>query len=241
MKLVQKIFIAGEITADTGIRIGGNKSSLEIGGVDINIIKSASGEPYIPGSSLKGKLRTLLGSKLHGKMQVSDDIDEIKKLFGDSGGKEGGNYTRLIVRDAPINATAFREKFTDRSKRDFEFSEIKTENQINRSNGTAQHPRQIERVPAGSSFLFSLLLDVYKDENPDKDDNPDLFMKMIADGFELLQLDYLGGHGSRGSGKVTVTVNSITGKSISAATGIQPLDDVPGAGHFQQFITSKTA
>jgi CRISPR-associated protein Csm3 len=236
MKLIQKIFITGEITADIGLRIGGNKSSLEIGGVDINIIKSASGEPYIPGSSLKGKLRTLLGSKLHGKMQVSDDIDEIKWLFGDSGGREGGNYTRLIVRDAPINAEAFEKKFADRSKRDFEFSEVKTENRIDRSSGKAEHPRQIERVPAGTSFTLNLLLDIYEEDK----NQPQQFLKMIADGFELLQLDYLGGHGSRGSGKVTITISSVTGKSISAEKGILSMDTVPGAGHFDQFMIQKT-
>jgi CRISPR-associated protein Csm3 len=235
MKLIQKIFINGEITADTGIRIGGNKSSLEIGGVDINIIKSATGEPYIPGSSLKGKLRTLLGHKLHGKMQVSEDVTEVKKLFGNSGDKQGGNYTRLIVRDAPLNTTAFKAKFIERNKRDFEFSEIKTENRINRSNGTAEHPRQIERVPAGASFLFSLMLDVYEG------DNPDLFLKMIADGLELLQMDYLGGHGSRGSGKVSIVVNSISGKSISVENGIQPLEPVPGTHHFHSFTATTTA
>ncbi len=234
MKLIQKIFIEGIIKADTGLRIGGNKSSLEIGGVDINIIKSASGEPYIPGSSLKGKMRTLIGAKLHGVLKADDDKKEVQQLFGSSGGKEGGNYTRLIVRDSPIDKQSFMNDFPDPGKRDFEYSEIKTENRIDRSSGKAEHPRQIERVPAGTKFNFSLLLDIYEGDEPAK------FLKMIADSFELMQLDYLGGHGSRGSGKVTIIINNISGKSINAETGIQPLDTIDGAAHLEQFMLQTT-
>ena len=235
MKLVKKIFIDGSIKAETGLRIGGNKSSLEIGGVDINIIKSASGEPYIPGSSLKGKMRTLLGAKLHGRLTADNDTDAVKQLFGNSGDKGGGNYTRLIVRDSPIDKIAFANNFPDAGKRDFDYSEIKTENRIDRSSGKAEHPRQIERVPAGTRFNFSLLLDIYEN------DNPATFLKMIADAFELLQLDYLGGHGTRGSGKVSITISSISGKSISAEEGIRTLDKVEGADILASFMIPTTA
>lgn len=230
MTLTKKIFIEGVITAETGLRIGGNKSSLEIGGVDINIIKSASGEPYLPGSSLKGKLRTLLGAKLHGKMKVEEDIADIKKLFGDSGGKEAGNYTRLLVRDAPIDKVSFLADFPDSSKRDFPFSEIKTENRIDRSNGKAEHPRQIERVPSGTKFLYKLVIDIYDEEDEH------VYLKMLADSFELLQMDYLGGHGSRGSGKVTITVNTISAKSISVKDGIKDIQNIAGSEYFNSFM-----
>jgi CRISPR-associated protein Csm3 len=234
MKLEKKIFITGHIKAETGLRIGGNKSSLEIGGVDINIIKSASGEPYVPGSSLKGKLRTLLGAKLYGKADVKEDENIIKKLFGDSGDKKSGQYTRLIVRDCPLDTDHFKKTFPDEQKRDFEFSEIKTENRIDRSSGKAEHPRQIERVPAGTRFRFSLLLDIYEGDDSNQ------LLQLLANGFEMLHYDYLGGHGSRGSGRVTITVDSISGKRISPDTGITDMhpvtDPIIGADHLAAFL-----
>jgi CRISPR-associated protein Csm3 len=208
-KLVTKISITGTITCETGLRIGGNKSSLDIGGLDLNIIKNATGEPYIPGSSIKGKLRSLLG-KVRGWENADADQGHIKSMFGGGGGKEAGITTRLFVRDAHLNKEHFLKRFPERAKRDFEFSEVKTENVINRSTGKAEHPRSIERVPAESIFDFKIILDIYDG------DKAETFMELLLEGFELLELDYLGGHGSRGSGKVKIGVKDISGKEIEA-------------------------
>jgi CRISPR-associated protein Csm3 len=207
-KLTNKITIKGFIICETGLRIGGNKSSLEIGGLDLNVIKSAAGEPFLPGSSLKGKLRTLL-SKVRGWERAEQDEEPIKSLFGGGGGKEVGIITRLFVRDAMIDKNSFKNSFPDKSKRDFEFTEVKTENVINRSNGKAEHPRSIERVPAGTVFNFSMLLDIYEGDNIKQ------YFDCLNEAFELLMMDYLGGHGSRGSGLVKIEITEIKGKVIA--------------------------
>lgn len=218
-KLTNKIFISGSIYCQTGLRIGGNKSSLEIGGVDLNIIKGANGEPYIPGSSLKGKMRSLLG-KIIGSENAANDSPEMLALFGKPGAndknktddknEQKNTNTRLFVRDAKLNTTEFIKKFNDRDKRDFDFSETKTENVIDRSTGAAKHPRNIERVPAGATFDFSMVVDMYEG------DKEEVYCSLIENAIELIHYDYLGGHGSRGSGEVKININSIKGKAFSA-------------------------
>lgn len=212
-KLTNKVFIGGTIECLTGLRIGGNKSSLEIGGVDLSVIKDAAGVPYLPGSSIKGKLRSLLG-KISGAVNADADAEDVKLLFGSSGSNDNREnkqhaVTRLYVRDASLDTIEFKKSFPDASKRDFAFSETKTENVIDRSTGKAQHPRTIERVPAGAIFNFSMVIDAY-----DGDDITKLLGKLgIA--LELLQYDYLGGHGTRGSGQVKISITNMTGKSFS--------------------------
>lgn len=75
MKLYGKVFIDGKILLKTGLAIGGDKSSIEIGGIDNNVIKDSKGEPFIPGSSIKGKMRSLL-EKSHGKYKLDVDIQQ---------------------------------------------------------------------------------------------------------------------------------------------------------------------
>ena len=96
------------------------------------------------------------------------------------------------------------EKFKQEFKSeflDFEFTEIKTENTIQRHKGSAQHPRQVERIPKGSEFKLKLILDLYEG------DNHDWLLKQLALAFELIELDYVGGHGSKGSGEVKINLN----------------------------------
>lgn len=214
-KLTHKIQIDGIIECKTGLRIGGNKSSLEIGGLDLNIIKSVAGVPYIPGSSIKGKLRSLLG-KVRGAENADQDDEPVKNLFGGGGGKEAvrdkekGYTTRLFVRDADLDTNAFKSLLQEKPDMDFAYSEVKTENVISRTTGKAEHPRSIERVPAGARFKLNVMLDVYDGDSLENN------LGLLAEAIELLHLDYLGGHGSRGSGQVEVTITAIKGKAISA-------------------------
>src|SRR6187401_1134944 len=60
LKLIGKLVIEGELHCETGLHVGAGKGSLEIGGADNPVVKDAFGRPYIPGSSLRGKLRSLL-------------------------------------------------------------------------------------------------------------------------------------------------------------------------------------
>jgi CRISPR-associated protein Csm3 len=194
MQLIGKIFIKGSIVAETGLHIGGSKSSLDIGGIDLNVIKTADKVPFIPGSSLKGKLRSML-ARLEGSESVTADPASIKTLFGDSGENDKkGAVTRLIVRDATLaDKENFKKRFKDL---EFEYTETKWENTIDRKTGTAQHPRQLERVPAGAKFEFEIVYDEY-DDNQTK-----AHLTTIRTAMRLLEGDYLGGSGSRGYGKV---------------------------------------
>jgi CRISPR-associated protein Csm3 len=195
MKLTGKIFIKGKIVAETGLHIGGSKSSLDIGGIDLNVIKTARGIPFIPGSSLKGKLRSML-ARIDGSEKPDKDSDLIKAIFGDAGkGDDKNTVTRLLVRDANLDKDKFETEFAG-VELEMDYTESKWENTINRKTGTAEHPRQLERVPSGAEFNFEMVYDHYDDGNT-KD-----HLTHIRTAMRLLEGDYLGGSGSRGYGKV---------------------------------------
>lgn len=241
MKLLGKIILKGALTTRTGLHIGGSKSSLSIGGIDNNIIKTADGRPYIPGSSLKGKLRSLLAKK-EGSLffQEQDRQEEIKMieqkkkenpasaatldayltrisaaktdeaagveylldLFGHSADSKDENvirYSRLIVRDALLlngSSEIFERGFTH----------AKWENVINRRTGTAEHPRQMERVPVGAKFDLELIYNLYDDVlNPQ--DKLFSHLQHIVFSLKLLEDDFIGGSGSRGYGQVDVEID----------------------------------
>jgi CRISPR-associated protein Csm3 len=221
-KLLAKLIIKGQIETLTGLHIGGSKSSLNIGEVDLNVIKSPIGKPFIPGSSLKGKLRSLL-ARTFGSVKDTKDPLYIKEIFGSSGDNREDDFeqgendenkgqkqqfrvTRLLVRDAELNETAFNTVFED-AEMDFPFTDVKFENVINRVTGTAEHPRQLERVPANAKFKFEMVYDVYDDGEGliEEGDNETRLVKhlgAIYHAMQLLQDDYLGGQGSRGYGKI---------------------------------------
>lgn len=204
MKLIKKYFIRGSIKTLTGLHIGGTKTTLDIGGVDLNVIKTAAGVPYIPGSSLKGKLRTML-ARIGGHLEVAEDSAEIKRIFGgadESDKKKKGYVTRILVRDAFLNVN----KFTSSDNLEFDFTGIKVENTINRKEGTALHPRQIERVPADAEFDFEIVYDGYEVDGSAKEIDEDI--EMIQKAMRMLQGDYLGGNGSRGYGKIEFLIDA---------------------------------
>jgi len=235
MKLTGKIFITGDIVAETGLHIGGSKSSLDIGGIDLNVIKTPQGVPFIPGSSLKGKLRSML-AKVNGSVAINkheaekgektdEEVNFICEIFGlPADEAEKGKVTRLIVRDAALDTTAFTASFEAfQDSMETEYSDVKWENSINRKTGTAQHPRQLERVPAGAVFNFEMVYDVYDD---DKEAG---HLQHIRTAMRLLEGDYLGGQGSRGYGKVRFANVAFTTKSVADYEG----DNQPKAHTFQ--------
>lgn len=194
--LKAKLFISGKIRLITGLHIGGSSTALDIGGIDSNVIKTGAGIPYIPGSSLKGKMRTLIGLK-DGKFSSDEDTQEVKKIFGSSSSNNNDEFkTRLYVRDSYLDIDDFnKRRETDFQELELEYSEAKWENVVNRIKGTAEHPRQIERIPAGALFNFSFVYNIY--ENDDIKHLDILFTAM-----KLLEDDYLGGNGSRGYGQI---------------------------------------
>lgn len=206
MKLIEKIILKGTITLETGLHIGGSKSTMDIGGLDSPVIKTPLGVPYIPGSSLKGKLRTLLAKSLNGAEKENDDTAIVRKLFGCSD-KEKAEMTRLIFRDSILDEEKFKTTFIDNNAiLQTSHTEDKWENKIDRKKGMAENPRQIERVPSGAKFSLEIVADIY--EGDDKVE----ILSTLKNGFALLEHDYLGGSGTRGYGKVKIDELSETPK-----------------------------
>ncbi|MDR1583608.1 MAG: type III-A CRISPR-associated RAMP protein Csm3 [Prevotellaceae bacterium] len=203
MKLEGTKIVKGIIRLESGLHIGGSKSSLDIGGLDSPVIKTPQGIPYIPGSSLKGKIRSLLGLK-EGSHDVKDDSPLLKKMFGYQGGNNNSNdgeISRLIFRDALLDTDHFEERFKEKDAvLETDFTEAKWENTINRVEGKAKNGglRQLERVPAGAQFDFEIVINIF-----DIDSNINIEEK-LKEGLALLENNYLGGSGSRGYGKVSI-------------------------------------
>jgi len=206
MKIVK---LTGTVELLSGLHIGGGDDTMKIGGIDNGVIKDVnSDKPYIPGSSLKGKMRSLLewhigvagigdGNPFNSKLMnnpifdnsnTKKDAQNLLKLFGDKEGAFG--ITRINVGDCRLSKIS----------EEMVLSEAKYENVINRQKGTAEHPRQTERVPAGVKFDFDIRVKVLDDE--ENNDSKEELLSMIKKGFELIESDYLGGSGSRGYGRV---------------------------------------
>ena len=190
-KLVKKILYTGKITVLTGLHIGGTNAALNIGGPDNFVVRNPINmKPYIPGSSLKGKLRSLI--EIKNGISKSDDINsESGKLFG-VGSKR---CSRLIVRDSEL---IIEGKENDFKNTDLLYTESKTEVSIDRVTGTASlaGPRTIERVPAGAEFSLNMVLNIFEDEIEDEIQ----LQNTLETAIKMLHDDYLGGHGSRGYG-----------------------------------------
>jgi CRISPR-associated protein Csm3 len=196
------IILKGKLITITPLHIGGSKDKFEIGGVDNPVIRDPiTNYPYIPGSSLKGKLRMLLefaegkvAPNNKGEYPPSND-PEITSLFGDSADNSSNGPTRLIVRDAyPDKKTI---KMWENTNSETLYTEYKAENTIDRMTSAA-NPRFIERVHKGSEFDVEFILQVY---SMDQDKGKSNFEKLVK-AFRLLEDSTLGGGGSRGSGKV---------------------------------------
>ena len=211
----------------TGLRIGAGDSEMHIGGVDNTVIKHPHTQaPYIPGSSLKGKMRSLLEwrsgavqenaldwkdfEKASGSVQA--EVKRILQLFGISGDAKLGveqmgviGPTRISFWDCNLKPDWEKQIRED----NLALTEVKSENRINRISGVAEHPRQTERVPAGAQFDFRLSV---KRLVGDGDD----LIQTVLQGLKLLELDSVGGSGSRGYGKVKFVNLQIDGEDAQA-------------------------
>jgi CRISPR-associated protein Csm3 len=195
-----------QINAEEGLRIAGSGGGLEIGEmVDANLAAirdAATGQPYIPGSSLKGKLRSTLERKL-GKCadgqpcRCGETGCVICTIFGaHMNSRPQCGPTRIVVRDAFLSKESL-DRFNAAQKEGRPVFELKTENTINRSVGTAEHPRTGERVLRGTAFDGEILLHIYAGDKADQ------MRKEIRNGLAIIQeASSVGGSGSRGYGKV---------------------------------------
>jgi len=260
------ITIDSRLTLVTGLHIGGADDGMKIGGVDSPVMKrkvfanKKSGElgfplfnddgeitngllqreePYIAGSSLKGKIRTLLehyfrlvnpigdgkpvgSNSKHGDAKY---IDLIVALFGDSSDGRNANkdnkskkveITRAVFRDCFITKGVRTAYLNDK----IEMFETKYENVIDRKTGTTIGGglRQIERVHSAIEFDFNMSIRTFDD------DNEALLKNTIILGLKLLELDALGGNGSRGYGRVRFDEVKINSELIKLDQTIQYLD-----------------
>lgn len=222
LKFIGKLILEGELHCETGLHIGAGKgSSLEIGGADNPVVKDAFGRPYVPGSSLRGRLRSLLEqatgmavpselvylSRRKGqevRIHQSDRPDDpICLLFGRSPGRvervsgeaiesSAATPARLTIYDAPLDTDSITAPM--RENLDDELTEVKSENAIDRITAQAS-ARTLERVPAGARFRIRCVLDVLCDEDR-------MLLARLAEAMRLLEDDALGGGGSRGSGRI---------------------------------------
>lgn len=214
-KLIKKIFIYGKIITKTGLSIGGSSIGLEIGGADKIVVRNPiDNKPYIPGSSLKGKMRSLLekvdkGDEINHQVskeeikihQCPDDVEPcyICKIFGLPAEHKKASLSRLIVRDGILSNPELLEKskFTDML-----YTEVKTEVVIDRITSKAS-PRNFERVPAGAEFSLNLIVNIYNDDKEKE------ILDKIFEALILVQNDYLGGSGTRGYGQVKFKIDAI--------------------------------
>jgi len=206
--------LTGKIYCVTGLRVGSSTGSVEIGGNDNPVIRNPyNDEPYIPGSSIKGKVRSILEWALgkvrdDGKIHSCDELNcPICNIFGiiasDSVQSDSNESPIAANSNAPRIARAiFRDAFLTESTKNWlkdrdiiKYTEIKYENVINRCTAKAEHPRPVERIPAGSEFDFSLSFRMFND-------NDEKYWEVLLFGLKLLENDALGGCGSRGYGRI---------------------------------------
>lgn len=197
-----KIQITGDIEVKTGMHIGGSTAFAAIGAVDSPVIKDArSNMPMIPGSSLKGKMRSLLAKAYNAELAAKPD-DDCKRLLRIFGSAKKGHIKRSRIQIADMVMKNTEEL---RGQGLQSMTEIKFENTINRVTAVA-NPRQIERVIRGSLFGLDMMYEVENVEELLED------MEVIGAGMKLLQYDYLGGSGSRGYGKIQF--NAVCAKNV---------------------------
>ena len=225
------ITLTGKIKLVSGLHIGGGDDTMRIGGIDNQVIKDANtGYPYIPGSSLKGKMRSLLEwhlglvgisegepfspkflkNAIFNDKQKFNNAITLLKLFGSSIikadekvikekglEKEFLGITRINVGDCYLT----KDMIQKYENKEIKLSEAKYENVIDRCSGTAKHPRQTERVPAGVEFDFDIRVKILPG------DDKEAVLGMVKKGLELVESDYLGGNGSRGYGRVKFLIS----------------------------------
>lgn len=204
-KLVEIYKISGQIKLETGLHIGGDEGVIEIGGNDNPIVRDiATGNPYIPGSSLKGKMRYLLewytgninsNGKVYDKLPEGIENDVLLNIFGATAGGNGKKGpTRITVKDVFLSENSEKEVKRMKEKKGTD-TELKTENSINRLDSSA-NPRNLERVPRNLVFNMEINFKVLSIDNKNE------IEKMIKEGLKLVEIEGLGGSVSRGSGQI---------------------------------------
>lgn len=224
MKLTHIHTLTARLELVTGLKIGGSNDTMRIGGVDNPIIRNPKTDmPYIPGSSLKGKLRSLLEWQLglvnSGSTYGLSDYSRIQSPAGKTllqlfGYAPTSDKDEAAVKALGVGRLSFYDAFLENekdvaAKRPSDLIEVKAETAIDRVSGTAAKStlRIVERVSAGYAFDFKVHLKQFEGD--------DDLLPTLLQGLKLLELDSLGGSGSRGYGKVAFSLVALNGKDIS--------------------------
>ncbi|MCD2452429.1 type III-A CRISPR-associated RAMP protein Csm3 [Methylicorpusculum oleiharenae] len=226
MQLTKIQKLTGQIELLSGLHIGSGNTEIHIGGTDNPVITNPiTQQPYIPGSSIKGKMRSLLEWQL-GVVGLTDgqplSFKHLKKLDGNTlnkaksliklfGGAPDGDIAQDLLAEIGPSRLAFWDCSLDPNwveimdKKNLMLTEVKMENTIDRIKGTAEHPRNTERVPATAKFDFNLTIRIHDDED---------LTDTILVGLKLLELTGLGGSGSRGYGKIAFRDLKLDGQDL---------------------------
>lgn len=210
-RLIDVYHLTGSIRVVTGLRIGANQETMEISGLDNPILRNPrNAEPYIPGSSLKGKMRSL-AEWYFDEVPPSGEVTKVDPsrsprttaVFGMSASKRDSDNpdyqrgpTRLIVRDALLSQPSRDENRNVRA-----ITEIKSENSINRYTSVA-NPRPIERVTSDVVFDLDIVYRIFSINGDQGEGDRERFDSVVLLALRLIEIDALGGGGSRGNGKV---------------------------------------
>lgn len=237
--LHEKIFVQGTITTLSGLLIGGSDTALAIGGLSKTVVRDpATGKPYIPGSSFKGKLRSLtelsqgkLGGPAGSLVKHGPSMDPKShgaQLFGNAiNGKkvkptdldpDAQRPSPLIVRDAYL----LQDKPFPHA--DLGYTHTKTEVCLDRLTAKA-NPRTVERVPPGAQFELSLVLNIFQERNQtdqDRETHAKKLMNLLYQALQLLQDDYMGGGGSRGNGQISIQIDQVFSRDMAWYTQPNP-------------------
>lgn len=236
MKLTKIQKMTGQIELLTGLHIGSGNSEIHIGGTDNPVIKNPiTQQPYIPGSSIKGKMRSLLewqlgvveatGGKPIGfshlekiDPSIRQAAEDLLKLFGGAPDGAGESLAmeigpgRLSFWDCELDPDWVKTM----DEKNLLLTEVKMENSIDRIKGTAEHPRNTERVPATARFSFALSIRVHDDED---------LLPTLLTGLKLLEITGLGGSGSRGYGKIAFCGLKLDGRDIQSRLDVIDLNE----------------
>lgn len=228
MQLTNIQKISGKIELLSGLHIGSGNTEIHIGGTDNPVIKNPiNQQPYIPGSSVKGKMRSLLEWHLgivgiteghpisfkHLDQLQGKTLAQAKNLLKLFGGAPDSNNDQALIKEIGPTRLAFWDCALDPTwieamdRKNLMLTETKMENMIDRIRGVAEHPRNTERVPATAMFDFNLTIRIHDDED---------LLDTLLQGLKLLELTGLGGSGSRGYGKIKFQGLHLDGKSIQS-------------------------
>jgi CRISPR-associated protein Csm3 len=223
-----RIILQMDVHVLTGLHVGGAGGKVAIGGVDSPVIRDPiTSQPYLPGSSVRGKMRSLVervygreqnmsigqGVRIHMLRKAEGEADEAYhvrfrqnetcSIFGVTGDEPVPHPTALIVRDAQLGAESVER--LKKAATDLPFTEVKWEATIDRVTSAAT-PRQVERVPAGAVFEgLELVYSIYEQSNLNH-------LPVLFQALTLVEEDYLGGPGARGSGKVRFELTKVVAR-----------------------------